>query len=95
MEWIILALAVLCIAMSCVAVWYIKEWLFEMRLRRDLQEEWRIVDNRRLDLEYQVEQLKGELGNMEVKCRQFRDHINILRSQLPKRDSKGRFCKKN
>lgn len=39
-------------------------------------------------------QLKGELGDMEVKCRNFRDHINILRSQLPKRDSRGRFCKR-
>lgn len=94
MIWIVLVLAVLCIAMSCVALWYRQKWLFEMGLRRDLQEEWRITDNRRLDLEFKVEQLKGELADVEVKCRQFRDHINILRSQLPKRDSKGRFCKK-
>lgn len=42
----------------------------------------------------EIEQLRGELGDMEVKCRQFRDHINILRQQLPKRDSKGRFVKR-
>ena len=94
MIWIVLVLAVLCIAMSCVALWYRGKWIFETRLRMDLQEEWRITDNRRLDLEFQVEQLKGELADVEVKCRQFRDHINILRSQLPKRDSKGRFSKK-
>lgn len=73
MIWIVLVLAVLCIAMSCVALWYRRKWLFEMGLRRVLQEEWRITDNARLDLEVQVEQ---------------------LRSQLPRRDSKGRFCKK-
>lgn len=94
MEWICLGLAVLFIAMSCVAFWYRGKWIFEARLRIDLQDEWRITDNRRLDLEFQVEQLKGELGDMEVKCRNFRDHINILRSQLPKRDSRGRFCKR-
>ena len=94
MIWIVLVLAVLCIAMSCVALWYRKKWHFEEKLRIDLQEEWRITDNRRLDLEFLVEQLKGELADVEVKCRQFRDHINILRSQLPKRDSKGRFCKR-
>lgn len=97
MIWIVLvfcALCVLCIAMSGVALRYRQKWLFEMGLRRDLQEEWRVTDNRRLDLEFQVEQLKGELADVEVKCRQFRDHINILRSQLSKRDSKGRFVKR-
>ena len=94
MIWIVLVLAVLWIAMSCVALWYRREWHFEEKLRIDLQAEWRITDNRRLDLEFQVEQLKGELADVEVKCRQFRDHINILRSQLPQRDSKGRFVKR-
>lgn len=76
MIWIVLvfcALCVLCIAMSGVALRYRQKWLFEMGLRRDLQEEWRITDNARLYLEVQVEK---------------------LRSKLPKRDSKGRFCKK-
>ena len=90
----VILLYVLCVAMSCVALWYREKWHFEAKLRIDLQEEWRITDNRRLDLEFQVEQLKGELADVEVKCRQFRDHINILRSQLPKRDSKGRFVKR-
>ena len=73
MIWIVLVLGLLFVAMSCVALWYRKTWLFEMGLRRDLQEECRITDNARLDLEAQVEQ---------------------LRSQLPKRDSKGRYCKR-
>ena len=73
MIWVVVVLAVLCVAMSCGALWYREKWLFEMGLRKDLQEEWRITDNARLDLEVQVEQ---------------------LRSQLPKRDSKGRFCTK-
>ena len=94
MIWIVLVSGLLFIAMSCVALWYRKKWHFEAKLRIDLQEEWRITDNRRLDLEFQVEQLKGKLADVEVKCRQFRDHINILRSQLPKRDSKGRFVKR-
>lgn len=66
-------LCVLCIAMSCVALWYRKQWLFEYELRKALIIDWKITDNRLLDLEYEVEH---------------------LRSQLPKRDSKGRFCKK-
>lgn len=73
MIWIVLVSGLLFIAMSCVALWYREKWLFEMVLRRDLQEEWRITDNARLDLEVQVEK---------------------LRSQLPKRDSKGRFVKR-
>jgi hypothetical protein len=73
MIWICLVLVVLCIAMACVALWYRKQWYFEWGLRSDLQKEWRITDNARLDLEVQVEK---------------------LRSQLPKRDSKGRYCKK-
>ena len=51
-----------------------------MGLRRDLQEEWRITDNACLDAQMQVEELLKE--NKE------------LRQHLPKRDSKGRFCKK-
>ena len=70
---VVILLLVLCVVLSCVALWYRNQWLFEMGLRRDLQVEWRITDNARLDLEVQVEQ---------------------LRSKLPKRDSKGRFCKK-
>lgn len=73
-------LCVLCIAMSCVALWYRKQWLFEWGLRRYLQVEWRATDNVRLDAQTQVEELLKE--NRE------------LRSQLPKRDSKGRFCKR-
>ena len=80
MGWICIVLGVLYIAMSCAALWYRKEWLFEWGLRRDLQEEWRTTDNARLDAQTQVEELLKE--NRE------------LRSQLPKRDSKGSFCKR-
>lgn len=80
MIWIVLVLAVLCIAMSSVALWYRQKWRFEWELRRDLQVEWRATDNARLDAQTQVEELLKE--NRE------------LRSQLPKRDSKGRFCKR-
>ena len=80
MIWIVLVLCVLCIAMSYVASWYRKQWLFEWGLRSDLQVEWRTTDNARLDAQTQVEELLKE--NRE------------LRSQLPKRDSKGRFCKR-
>ena len=77
---IVLAFALLCIVMSCVALWYRQKWHFEWGLRRDLQVEWRATDNDRLDAQTQVEELLKE--NRE------------LRSQLPKRDSKGRFCKR-
>lgn len=77
---IVLVLAVLCIAMSGIALWYRREWRFELGLRRDLQVEWRATDNDRLDAQTQVKELLKE--NRE------------LRSQLPKRDSKGRYCKK-
>lgn len=77
---LICGLSVLCIAMSCVALWYRQEWRFEWGLRRDLQVEWRATDNALLDAQTQVEELLKE--NRE------------LRSQLPKRDSRGRYCKK-
>ena len=80
MIWIVLIFALLCIAMSCVALWYRKQWLFEWWLRRDLQVEWRATDYARLDAQTQVEELLKE--NKE------------LRSKLPKRDSMGRFCKR-
>ena len=80
MIWVVILLCVLCIAVSCVALWYRKQWLFEWWLRSDLQVEWRTTDNARLDAQTQVEELLKE--NRE------------LRSQLPKRDSKGRFCKR-
>lgn len=74
------ALCVLCIAMSCVALWYRKQWRFECGLRSDLQVEWRDADNALLDAQTQVEELLKENRK--------------LRSQLSKRDSKGRYCKK-
>ena len=80
MIWIVLIFALLCIVMSCVALWYRREWRFELGLRRDLQVEWRATDNALLDAQTQVEELLKE--NRE------------LRSKLPKRDGKGRYCKR-
>ena len=80
MIWVVILLCVLCIAVLGAALWYRKEWLFEWGLRRDLQVEWITTDNARLDAQTQVEELLKE--NRE------------LRSQLPKRDSNGRYCKR-
>lgn len=70
---VVILLLVLCVVLLCVALWYRNQWLFEEGLRKDLQVEWRIENDARLDLEMQVEE---------------------LRKMLPKRDSKGRYCKK-
>lgn len=51
-----------------------------MGLRRDLQVEWKSTDNALLDAQTQVEELLKE--NRE------------LRSHLPQRDRKGRYCKR-
>lgn len=74
MEWIILALAVLCIVMSGVAMRYRRDWQFEKEMREIMRIDFKATDQRRMDLENWCEE---------------------LRQQLPKRDSRGRFCKRN
>ena len=80
MIWIVLVLAVLCIAMSCVALWYRTQWDKSLDRECDLSEKYEKLnaDNART---FQ------EIGALNIE-------IGILRSKFPKRDSKGRFCKK-
>jgi Tfp pilus assembly protein PilO len=87
MIWIVLVLSVLCIAMSCVALRYRKDWLFEQESRRMIANEWRTENNKCLDLELRNNELCDLLNTME------KDYNELLH-QLPKRDSKGRYCKK-
>lgn len=101
MEWIVLVLGVLFVAMCVVAVGCRREWQFEREMRRHLQEEYKIVDNRCLDLETQNKELV-DLKNLaeqryenERKLRMDAElRANELENKLPKRDSKGRYCKR-
>lgn len=87
MIWVVILLCVLCIAMSCVALWYRGKWKDAERKRDNcVEENYRLqamVDFWRKSWHY-----RGE--TIEELC----DEVEQLRSQLPKRDSKGRFCKK-
>lgn len=101
MEWICIGLAVLCIAMSCVALWYRGEWQFESYMRRLLQEESKVIDNRCLELEMQNKELNDLKTLAEQRYENERElrmdaelKVNELEKNLPKRDSKGRYCKK-
>ena len=80
MIWTVLALCVLCIVMSCVALWYRAQW------------------DKSLDRECDLSEMYEELNAENARTRQEIGALNIeigkLRSQLPKRDSKGRFCKR-
>ena len=101
MEWIILALVVLCIAMSCVALRYRVDWKFESYMRRLLQEESKVIENRCLESEVQnkdlndLKTLAEQRYENERKLRMDAElKANELEKKLPKRDSKGRYCKK-
>lgn len=101
MEWICLGLAVLCIAMLCVALGCRREWQFESEMRRLLQEESKVIDNRCLELEMQNKELNDlktlaeQRYENERKLRMDAElRANELEKKLPKRDSKGRYCKK-
>lgn len=101
MIWIILVLGVLYIAMSCVALWYREEWQFESYMRRLLQEESKVIDNRCLELEMKnkelvdLKTLAEQRYENERKLRMDAElRVRELEKKLPKRDSKGRYCKK-
>lgn len=101
MIWIVLVLAVLYVAMSGVALWYRGEWQFESEMRRLLQEESKVIDNRCLQLEMQNKELNDLKPLAEQRYEDERKlrmdaelRANELEKKLPKRDSKGRFCKK-
>lgn len=101
MGWICIVLCVLLVAMSCVALRYRVDWQFESYMRRLKQEESNVIDNRCLQLEKQNKELidlktlaeqryedeRKLRMDAELKARQ-------LEMKLPKRDSKGRYCKK-
>lgn len=80
MIWIVLVLSVLCIAMSCVALWYRTQWDKSLDRECDLSEKYEELnaDNART---------LQEIGALNIE-------IGKLRSKLPKRDSKGRYCKR-
>ena len=101
MGWICIVLGVLCIAMSCVASKCHQEWQFERKMRRYLQEEYNICGDRCLGLESQnkelidLKTLAEQRYEDERKLRMDAElRANELEKKLPKRDSKGRFCKK-
>lgn len=101
MEWICVGLAVLCVALCVVALGCRDEWQFESEMRRLLQEELKVIDNRCLELEKQNKELIGlktlaeQRYENERKLRMDAElRANELEKMLPKRDSKGRYCKK-
>lgn len=94
-------LCVLCIAMSCVALWYREEWQFESYMRRLLQEESKVIDNRCLELEMQNKELNDLKTLAEQRYEDERKlrmdaelRANELEKKFPNRDSRGRYCKK-
>lgn len=101
MIWLVLVLAVLCIAMCVVALGCRREWQFESEMRRLLQEESKVIDNRCLELEMQNKELNDLKTLAEQRYENERElrmdaelRANELENKLPKRDSKGRYCKK-
>lgn len=101
MEWICIGLAVLCIALITMASGCRREWQFEREMRRYLQEEHKIVCNSNLVLKTQNKELV-EIKNLaeqryenERKLRMDAElRVRELEKKLPKRDSKGRYCKR-
>ena len=87
MIWIVLVLVVLCIAMSCVALWYRENWQnAENRVK------W---ESSRADThEKDNKSMFGNMLAISLANDKLRNEVEKLRQQLPKRDSKGRFCKR-
>lgn len=101
MIWIVLVLGMLFVAMCVVALGYRREWQFESEMRRLLQEESKVIDNRCLELEMQNKELNDLKTLAEQRYEDERKlrmdaelRANELENKLPKRDSKGRFCKR-
>ena len=94
MVWIILALAVLCIAMSCVALWHKGKWNESEDKCRALERENReLSTSQRITISDNANMLANNI-NLQNELIALRGKYEQLRKQLPKRDSKGRFCKK-
>lgn len=101
MTWVVIVLSVLCVALCVVALGCRRERQFESEMRRLLQEESKVIDNRCLELE----KMNKELNDLKTLAEQRYDNerklrmdaelrANELEKKLPKRDSKGRYCKK-
>lgn len=76
----VILLYVLCVAMSCIALWYRSKW-------QKLVSKW-----------HSSEDMSQRRLKAYDECRKDRDRLQEelrqLRESLPKRDSKGRFCKR-
>lgn len=94
MIWVVLVLAVLCIAMSCVALWYREKWNKSEDKCCALERENReLRTGQRITISDNANMLANNI-NLQNELIALRGKVEQLRSQLPKRDSKGRFCKK-
>ena len=101
MGWICIVLGVLLVAMCVVALGCHKEWQFERKMRRYLQEEYNIVGDRCLDMESQNKELVDLKTLAEHRYEDERKlrmdaelRANELEKKFPKRDSNGRYCKR-
>ena len=105
MIWIVLVLAVLCIAMSCVALWYREKWqeakesyanmsdlYYEINVKLQKAEFYKIKYKKDNEI---ILRTMGRAYDMGLRFDgKFDVLVDMLLSQLPKRDSKGRYCKK-
>lgn len=87
MIWIVLVLGLLCVAMSCVALWYREKW-------QDAEKKVKWESSRADTHEKNNKSMFGNMLAISITNDQLRKEVEQLRSRLPKRDSKGRFCKK-
>ena len=97
MEWIVLviiALCLLCIAMSSVALWYREKWDKSEDKCHTLERENReLSTGQRITISDNANMLANNI-NLQNELVTLRGKYEQLRKQLPKRDSKGRFCKR-
>ena len=107
MIWVVILLCVLCIAMSCVALWYRGKWRdcerssvskFDYDMLRHKEEMLRDELKQTDDLCELLRKLNAECNDDKLKMIdeivKLLGEVEQLRSQLPKRDSKGRYCKR-
>lgn len=94
MEWICLGLAMLCIAMSCVALWYREKWQKSDAKCSALERENReLSTGQRITISDNANMLANNI-NLQNALIALRGEVEQLRSQFPKRDSRGRYCKR-
>lgn len=94
MEWICVGLAVLCVALCVVAVWYREKWNKSEDKCRALERENReLSTGQRITISDNANMLANNI-NLQNELIALRGKVEQLRSQLPKRDKRGRFCKR-